>query len=345
MSARSPFHILSSTLCCVVLSLFFLHQPVHADTIILKDGSVFNGKIMFAHAQTVRMRVDTGAVDLSKEEIKSVTFSSTDVLHLTNGKAIEGKLLRERNDSLFLLTAGGIQAFAYGTVEDTLFNLGHPLTIAEIPSTGPLFTNSGRAQIAAGDFHQNIFLRGSISIFLPRFGAWKNRVLWYGHLPTMGLLYDMGIGYEFNRNIASAIQYEEYSSDAIPFIGGTDKTMYRYVYGTFRYSLPISSSKQTVLTAALDIGVLEGIEQTDITYGVSVRDIQTIVAPRLSTGCTYYLSGENISLSGSAGYLFAKFHEDFNTGLGLPVTAIDFSGPTYQVSLQYHFPTRLFTGD
>jgi hypothetical protein len=346
MPARSPFHILSPTLCFVVLSLFFLQQPVHADTIILKDGSIMSGKIMFAHAQTVRMRVDTGNVDIAKEQIKSVTFSSADVIRLKSGEAIERKLLSENNDSLYVLTAGGMQAFASGAVEDTLFNLGHPFTINEMPATGPLFTNNGGAPIAAGDFLRNVFIRGAINLHFPRLGQWKNRlILGGGDLISMGLLYGIGIGYEFNRNVSAAIQYEAYSSEAEPFGNGTDKAMYRYVYGTFKYSLPISASKQTVLTAALDLGLLEGIDETDVEGYPSVQDSRFIVAPRISIGCTYYLAHENISLSSAAGYLFAKFHDNFNTGVGLPDATIDFSGPTLFVSVQYHFPLRKRTGD
>ena len=328
------------TVHSLLFLLFFSLQFLFADTIVLNNGTSINGRIVFSHPQVVRIRVDTGNVDISKAEIHAITFSSADIVRLNSGMNIECKILSVQDDSVRLFDSGGVHRYASGEIQGIEYNLGHPLTVTEMPVTGPEFTSSGFMSIVAGDFQPNFYIGVSAFLLQQTNNNWDNDPGVYGTTKyPIDLLYGVGIGYTINRNYSLAIQYEFFDNDQYTFVRNNSSAWYGYYYGSFTAGIPVTSNRRFTLFAGLDAGMLRATVEEKLQGGETIEKQKTIVAPRINAGFEGYMISENISLSLSLGYLFADAGSDLIGQPGLNAADVNFSGYTLATTLRYHFPS------
>lgn len=78
----------------VVFLLFFIFLIANADTIILKNGDMISGKIIFADEKSVIIETDYGKLIVDKEKIDSVKYGKDDKV----SKGDENKSEEKRNE-------------------------------------------------------------------------------------------------------------------------------------------------------------------------------------------------------------------------------------------------------
>jgi hypothetical protein len=318
------------------LSLIFA-IPVSADVIVTTNGTIYNGTIRSATDSTIVMTDGGMFIVLNKSLVLAITFSSADVLYLTGGGEIMGKVAAKEGNEVVIATAAGVQRVPAGSVEKVKYNLRGEVKVTELPATSSHFVNADLSS-----FKENasgVFLLLQYSNHYAALTDWKNQFTG-GTVPTQGIVLGLEGGYILNRHLSLSVGYEGFTTTTIEVRATTptfdDYAAYTFLYSSIQAGLRPASTPEAFIYGALDLGSLTGKEGIKNMNGMDFEASGSMLAYRIKGGLRY-MTGNRFSLTTELGYLNANLTEVKLLGTKIQNYSLDFSGVTLRVGLAFHF--------
>lgn len=322
----------------IFIILLIFSSFCYADKIEIHDGNIYDGIILEATEQHVKIQVNDSLVKrISHSDIKSIFFTYADVVYLLSKESIKCKILEEIYPQLKVITSEGIQYYRYNDIKRYFYNESDSLYISSLPPTTYIFNNEKLELYKKSDFSKNIFagIRGGFNSI--KIEKWEEKFL----SPDAALGFEGGIkvGYTFSEDINITIGYEygNYKNTIQGDLESSFNTNFIYISPGYVKKFIILYVFYTGL--ALDIGLFNA---TGDLYLYSYRKVELDnqafnLALRPKIVCRFPIS-KMIILDFDAGYFFAESNEINIPESSIANFPVSFNGVSFKLSVCYQFP-------
>jgi hypothetical protein len=321
---------------------FLIPSMAISDSIVLKDGSVYSGKILGATESIVKIETRKNIENLPASEVLSLVFANADVVNLTKGQSIECKIISKTGDMITIMTTDGEQTVDNKEIKNVQYNTGYELKVSFLPVTDRHFKNNPNPMIRAGEKQKSVYVGAYIGSQFSSLDAWQKQFIPQNgkRPPTNGLQLGGEIGIINNKNFEIGAGFEYFFIPVVKLnsaqSNAKDKVSSFLYYGALKICHNLNKLPNMRIYAGLDLGLVNGIEKIQGLGGMDFEASSTTFAKRIKIGSSYFY--RNSSYYFDIGYLAAKVTDLEILGKEIPDYNLDFSGLFIVSGYRYHFP-------
>ncbi len=271
-----------------------------SDVIRLSDGSRVQGTILNATPVYIAVETEgTKTVQITHNQIESITFIWADVVHLTNREKLICKIANQTDSSLIVATESGVRQIPHSDVAMYFYQRSQNLEIPELPATGELFKN--QRELTAADIRYRAFFGLTGGAQWPPLNKWKQSFLggvwnFSGGLKAGLYIRPSLIGY-------IGLHIDLYSHNYDEDIRSRYNSL--YLHGGLQYTIRLNKKPFTLIYFGADAGLFR--VAGDI-YLYSFRPVHLSdqsIACRPFIGLRTFMTN-TVSLNFETGYLIAN---------------------------------------
>jgi hypothetical protein len=310
-------------------------RPILSDTLVLKDGTVYEGTLKKVTEKKIEFESTNGLIDISHDQILSFTFTNADLLFLKSDSTLKCKVFNKIGSRVVVCTPHGIREIDNELIKKVENNAGGELKVAGLPPTGPQFVNLSHKVVWSGGFKQSIYFAPILGIHISGLGDWKSQ---FSPEPsTDGLDVGGSIGFTLNSRVSLGAGFEYFSYQKVKLGGGLeDKVTANYYYFTVQIRSGIKDVPGLFLYAQGDPGYFIGKEKLNYS-GSEMEGKGGIFGFRIRGGAEYFTSGTFALFTEITG-LFANISDLEVMGQQIPDYSLNFSGIGFLSGIKIYIP-------
>ena len=323
---------------------FFIPSLVFSDSIVLKDGSIYSGKILGSTGTMIRIETSENIENIPESEVLSLLFSNADILYFKNKSSVECKILRKTGDSITILTLDGEKVVDNKEIKSVKYNIGHELKVTSLSITDQHFKNKPNRFIWTGKFQKNIYLGLNLGSQYSSLDSWKEQFYFENDKISATTGFQLGgeIGIIINKYLELGIGYQRFLFPTVKVTltlpNFEDRVSASFYYGSLKIGHYLEKIPDLRIYCGIDLGYLNGIEKIHGLEGMDLEASGKIFAQRFKIGSAYFHG--NFALFFEIGYLLAKVSELDFLGKEVPDYDLDISGLSLITGLKFYFPIQ-----
>jgi hypothetical protein len=308
---------------------------VYADTLVLKDGSVYEGTLKQVTESKIKFESSKKLLSLDHDQILSFKFTNSDLLFFKTDSTLKCKVFNKVGSMVVVVTEAGIREIKNTVIQKLERDAGGELKVTGLPPTGPQFVNKSRKVVWSGDFKQSFYFQPTFGLQISGLGDWKDQ---FTPKPS-GNGFNIGAAAGFNliSVISLGIGYEFFIYQKVDIQGiWEDKLTANFFYGHIQVRSGIKNVPGLFLYTQIDPGFFTGKEKISMS-GSELEGSGNVFAFRLRGGVEYFTTG-SLSIFTEIGGLFANVSNVEVVGQTVSNYSLDFSGIAFLSGFKIYIP-------
>lgn len=217
----------------VLLIMFLLVSNTLADTVMLKDSTVFVGLIIQADDTHVWVKSGNELRKLDKENIQTYVFSRADIIHQIDNQHTMCKVITEENGKIIYFTEDGTGSISKNEIKFIAYNTGTELKTSSLPPLGQKFKNKPNDFLHSYHFRKHIYLKGGFGFHSPAsanrhyIGDDETRI---NSVSLDGRRLGIELGYAFIPSLNLGVGFENFTSKEVSYNYSLASNSYSYQF-------------------------------------------------------------------------------------------------------------------